>query len=112
MHLVPPSKDASVRLAKQAEKDKADAIASASPYYYLLDEASIVNHFSSIAKFVSLPLFVCYILGFTTNATGLSILRKLKDGRMIIGMKDSSKDYLFLASVIQEMQKVVRSWTG
>ncbi|MEM3638255.1 MAG: dihydrodipicolinate synthase family protein [Conexivisphaerales archaeon] len=98
-----PSTDTSVRLARQAEKDGANAIAAVPPYYYLLDETSILQYFSSIAKAVSIPVFVYNIPRFTTNAINLAILKRLHDEKLIVGMKDSSKDYLFLASVIQEM---------
>ena len=90
----------SVALAKHAEKRGADAIASLTPYYYKPGDEAIMKHFERIARAVSVPLFAYNIPQFTGNNLSQSIVGSMAKKGTIVGIKDSSRDFLQLLGII------------
>ena len=90
----------SVALAKHAEKSGADAIASLTPYYYKPGDEAITKHFERIAKAVSVPLFAYNIPQFTGNNLSVSIVGSMARKGTIVGIKDSSRDFLQILGII------------
>ena len=90
----------SVRLAKHAEKAGVDAVASLTPYYYKLNEASIAKHFETISESVSVPLFAYNIPQFTGNNLQPKVVGDLARRKVVVGIKDSSRDFLQVEGIL------------
>lgn len=90
----------SVELAKHAEKTGADAVASLTPYYYKPGENAISKHFETISESVDLPLFAYSIPQFTGNNLMPRTVAAMAKRRTIAGIKDSSRDFLQLAEML------------
>jgi dihydrodipicolinate synthase/N-acetylneuraminate lyase len=98
-----PDTDTSVELAKHSEKIGADGVASVPPYYYHHSDEAIKMHYRKIAKAISIPLYVYNIPRYVGSNVGVNLLKQLADGNIIAGMKDSSRDFLHLVEIIQNM---------
>ena len=89
-----------VELAKHAEKAGADAVASLTPYYYKPGEESVIKHFEAVSKSVSIPLFAYNIPQFTGNNLSAGMVTSMARRGTIAGIKDSSRDLLQLADLL------------
>lgn len=92
------STDASVRLAREAEKWGYDAISSVAPFYYKFSFSEIKSHYFGIVDRVGLPMLVYNFPAFSgVNLTVDNIGEFLRDDRFI-GVKHTSQDYFALES--------------
>jgi len=90
-----------VRLAKHAEKSGADAIASVAPYYFLYDDASIIQHFKTIAESVSIPFFIYNQPALTGRNLTPELVRELIKIPTIQGIKDSSRSLEQISELVE-----------
>src|SRR5579884_2566365 len=81
----------------------AHGVASVPPYYYHHSDEAIKMHYRKIAKAISIPLYVYNIPRYVGSNVGVNLLKQLADGNIIAGMKDSSRDFLHLVEIIQNM---------
>ena len=95
-----PDTASTVELAKHAEKEGADAVASLTPYYYKPGERAVVKHFETISKAVSIPVFAYNIPQFTGNNLQPATVASMAKEGTIAGVKDSSRDLLQLLDLI------------
>lgn len=91
----------SVALAKHAEQEGADAVASLTPYYYKPGEKAIIRHFESISGAVSIPVFAYNIPQFTGNNLSAGTVAAMAKEGIIAGIKDSSRDLLQLIDLLE-----------
>ncbi len=91
----------SVALAKHAEQEGADAVASLTPYYYKPGEKAVIKHFESISKAVSIPVFAYNIPQFTGNNLSAGTVAAMAKQGTIAGIKDSSRDLLQLIDLLE-----------
>ncbi|MCJ7455498.1 dihydrodipicolinate synthase family protein [Candidatus Bathyarchaeota archaeon] len=91
---------ASFQLAEHAEKAGADAIASLTPFYYQPGEDAIIEYFTKLAGTTKLPLFVYNIPRHTGNNVDANLLLKLSRIPNVVGMKDSSRDFVQLVDCL------------
>lgn len=89
-----------VELAKSAEKAGADAVASLTPYYYKPGERGVLKHFEAVSRSVSIPLFAYNIPQFTGNNLSAGMVASMARQGTIAGIKDSSRDLLQLADLL------------
>ena len=94
-----------VLLARHAESIGAEAIACVAPYYYQSDDEALVRHYETVAKSVSLPVFVYNIPRHTGVNIKPELLLKLAKTNTIIGVKDSTRDFLQLIETIETLPK-------
>lgn len=91
----------SVALAKHAEEEGADAVASLTPYYYKPGERAVIRHFETISKAVSIPVFAYNIPQFTGNSLSAGAVAAMARQGTIAGVKDSSRDLLQLIDLLE-----------
>jgi 4-hydroxy-tetrahydrodipicolinate synthase len=87
---------ASLELAVHAEKIGANAVASLTPFYYHPDEEAILEYYQKLSRATNLPLFVYNIPQNTGFNVEPILLQKLSEIPSIVGIKDSSGDFLQL----------------
>lgn len=80
-----------VELAEFAEKAGADAVLVVTPYYNKPNQRGMYQHFSTIAKAISIPLIIYNIPGRSVIDMSADTMAKLHhDFKNIIGVKDAT----------------------
>lgn len=100
-----PDTNTTITLAKHAESIGAEAIGCVAPYYYQPDEESLIRHYEKIAEAVNLPVFVYNIARHTGVNIKPTTLLRLAKMNAIVGVKDSSRDFLQLVETIEILPK-------
>ena len=91
-----PSLENVVAFAKDAEEAGADAIVATPPYYYTTSEDGLFSHFETIARKSGLPLLVYNIPEWTHLFVPPSVVQRLAEKRLIVGMKYTEYNLLNL----------------
>lgn len=107
-----PSLARVISLAKDARDAGADAIVSTPPYYYSTGEEGLFDHFETIAKKSALPLFVYNIPEWTHIFVPPSVVRRLTEQKLIVGMKYTEYNLLNLLRFIETSGKRISIFTG
>lgn len=79
---------------KAAAATKADGVLVAMPYYYPLDQAAVARHFQAVADASALPVVLYNFPQMTKTAIAPDTIEKLAAHPNIIGVKDSSGDFV------------------
>lgn len=83
-----------IKLAKMAEEAGADALTVLTPTFVKPNEKEMYNHFESIAKSTSLPVLLYNNPDRTGNNISVSLLEKLSKIDNIVGIKNTSFDFV------------------
>lgn len=87
------STETAVMMAKNAEKEGADAILSVVPYYNKPTQTGIVEHFSAVAEATELPIILYNIPSRTgVNMTVETVKTLARKYQNIVGLKQSFGD--------------------
>lgn len=89
-------------LASHAEGIGADAVASLTPFYFHPGEEAIIEHYQKLSQATSLPLLVYNIPSNTGNNVNANMLVKLSKIPRVIGIKDSSRDFVQLLDYLEK----------
>jgi len=91
-----------IELAGHAQKAGANAAAVLSPFFYAADRIAMVEHFVAIARAVpGFPIYLYNIPDNTRNRiTTDVIMAVLEQTPNLAGIKDSSKDLVFLQKLV------------
>jgi 4-hydroxy-tetrahydrodipicolinate synthase len=92
----------SLDLASHAEGIGADAVASLTPFYFHPGEEAIIEHYQKLSRATSLPLLVYNIPSNTGNNVDANMLVKLSKIPRVIGIKDSSRDFVQLLDYLEK----------
>ena len=87
------STETAVTMAKNAEKEGADAILSVVPYYNKPTQAGIIEHFSAVAEATELPIILYNIPSRTGSNMSVETVKALaRKYQNIVGLKQSYAD--------------------
>ena len=87
------STETAVRSAKWAEKEEVDGILSVVPYYNKPSQDGMIEHYSAVAKSVSLPIIIYNIPGRTgVNMLPATVAKLAEKFDNIVGIKQSFAD--------------------
>lgn len=98
--------------AKDAEEAGADAIVATPPYYYTTSEEGLFGHFEAIARKSELPLIVYNIPEWTRLFVPPSVVQRLSEKQLIVGMKYTEYDLLNLLRFLKVAGKNIAIFTG
>ena len=84
----------SIELAAHAQKIGASAVACVTPFYYHPDAQAIVEQYKQLSESTTLPVLVYNIPGNTGNNLTADTVARLSKIPGIVGIKDSSRDFL------------------
>lgn len=90
--------DAPNELERYAEAGAAAALV-APPSYYPADEATLIRTFTTLADVSAIPLVLYNIPVFTKVSLPAGVVAELAQHDQILGIKDSSRDLEYLASI-------------
>lgn len=83
-----------IKLAKMAEAAGADALTVLTPMFIQPNEKEMYDHFTAIAKSTNLPMLLYNNPGKTSNNISVSLLEKLARIDNIVGIKNTSFDFV------------------
>jgi len=83
-----------IRLAQAAEVAGADAITVLTPMFITPNDEELYNHFVAVANSTKLPVLLYNNPGKTNNNISVSLLAKLAKIENIIGIKNTSSDFV------------------
>jgi len=98
--------------AKDAKDAGADAIVATPPYYYATGEDGLFNHFETIARKCELPLVVYNIPEWTHLFVPPSVVQRLAEQRLIVGMKYTEYNLLNLLRFLKVAGKRIAIFAG
>ena len=107
-----PSLENVLAFAKDAEDAGADAIVATSPYYFTTSEDGLFEHFETIARKSKLPLFVYNIPEWTHLFVPPSVVQRLAEKKLIVGMKYTEYNLLSLLRFLKTAGKRIAIFTG
>ena len=102
----------SVELSKQAESCGVDALLVVGPYYNKPPQAGLIEHFTTIADAVNLPIVIYNIPGRTAVNVLPDTLASLARHRHIVGVKESSGDVMQISDVITKVPRDFDVYSG
>ncbi|MHA1664613.1 MAG: 4-hydroxy-tetrahydrodipicolinate synthase [Candidatus Njordarchaeales archaeon] len=106
VHTGSESLEKTLELTKHAENIGADAVGIVLPYYYNYSQNAIFKYFKDIAEQADIPIFIYNIPSRTGNNIDVSTIKKLnREFSQIIGLKDSSKNIVYLSEVLFNLPK-------
>jgi len=85
-----------IELAAHAQKIGASAVACVTPFYYHPDTQAIVDYYQRLSESTTLPVLLYNIPGNTGNNLTFETVKRLSKIPGIVGIKDSSRDFLQL----------------
>jgi 4-hydroxy-tetrahydrodipicolinate synthase len=91
----------SLRFARAAAQAGANAVAASTPYYFPAEPRDVLAFVELMAARTPLPLLLYNYPTLTKAAFGLDVLRRARELKNVIGVKDSSGDRAFLAELIR-----------
>ena len=106
-HVGAPSTEEALRLARYAEEAGVDALGCVTPYYFRPDEVSILDHFSRISDAVDLPIYVYNIPRSANTNIQPDLMLRLCGIENIVGVKDSSRDFIQVLEYLQLLPKKI-----
>ena len=107
-----PSLENVLAFAKDAEEAGADAIVATPPYYYTTSEDGLFSHFETIARKSGLPLLVYNIPEWTHSFVPPSVVQRLAEKRLIVGIKYTEYNLLNLLRFLKVVGKRIAIFAG
>jgi 4-hydroxy-tetrahydrodipicolinate synthase len=101
-----------LQLMEDARDCGADAAIMVPPYYFVLNNEDIFNHFNELAESSILPIIIYNNPLYTGNHMSPSLIVKLLNIRNIVGLKQSCVDIGQLVEVIRMSKKDKSICTG
>jgi 4-hydroxy-tetrahydrodipicolinate synthase len=107
-----PSPRNVISFARDAADAGADGIVATPPYYYRLDDEGLYTHFKMVHESTSLPLVLYNIPEWTHNFVPVSVVSRLADEKVIVGMKYTEYNFLNLVRFIEAVGDRISVLTG
>jgi len=107
-----PSLENVLAFAKDAEDAGADVIVATPPYYYSTGEDGLFNHFETISRKSGLPLVMYNIPEWTHLFVPPSVVQRLAERQLIVGMKYTEYNLLNLLRFLRVAGKHIAIFAG
>src|SRR3989449_9904293 len=107
-----PSLENVLAFAKDAEEAGADAIVATPPYYYTTSDDGLFSHFETIARKSGLPLVMYNIPEWTHLFVPPSVVQRLAERQLIVGMKYTEYNLLNLLRFLRVAGKHIAIFAG
>lgn len=89
-----------LRHAKVAAEAGADAIVVEPPFYYPCTDEDVLSHYNAVAEASAVPIVVYNVPSANKVHMSLSLIKELADMREVIGIKDSSLDFVLFQELV------------
>jgi len=98
--IIKPSTREVIEEIKYFSKFKVDYIAAVTPFYYSMTQKDILWHYKMIAKESYAPIVIYNIPARTHNVLEFDTILALSEEKNIIGIKDSSGDFISFSNFL------------
>ncbi len=107
-----PSPNNAIAFARDAADAGADGVVATPPYYYKVSDEGLFMHFKTIGDSISLPLVIYNIPEWTHSFVPLSVVSRLAEEKLIVGMKYTEYNMLNLMSYLRAVGNKIAVFTG
>ncbi|WP_028856712.1 4-hydroxy-tetrahydrodipicolinate synthase [Psychrilyobacter atlanticus] len=101
-----------VRLSLECEKVGADGLLIVTPYYNKTNRQGLINHYTTIADKVNIPIILYNVPGRTGMNIPTDVVVELSNHKNIVGLKEASGDISYLAEVARVCDKDFSIYSG
>ncbi len=102
----------SVRLATSAKRSGADGILMVTPYYNKTSQRGLVQHFSTVADTVDIPMILYNVPSRTGIGIAVETYKELSKHPNINGIKEASGDFSLFSRTIALCGDDLNIWSG
>jgi len=88
-----------IRLSLECERVGADGLLIVTPYYNKTNRQGLINHYTTIADKVNIPIILYNVPGRTGMNIPADVVLELSNHKNIVGLKEASGDISYLAEV-------------
>lgn len=88
-----------IKLSLECEKAGADGLLIVTPYYNKTNRQGLINHYTTIADKVNIPIILYNVPGRTGMNIPVDVVHELSSHKNIVGLKEASGDISYLAEV-------------
>lgn len=88
-----------IKLSLECERVGADGLLIVTPYYNKTNRQGLINHYTSIADKVNIPIILYNVPGRTGMNIPVDVVDELSNHKNIVGLKEASGDISYLAEV-------------
>lgn len=97
---------------EQAEAAGCDAVMISPPWYIMLGQQEIMDHYQAVLRAVHLPVMLYNIPRRTGVQLGIEIIDRLADHPKVVALKESSKDWGILSACIRRTHERISVLAG
>jgi 4-hydroxy-tetrahydrodipicolinate synthase len=97
---------------RQAERAGCDAVMISPPWYIMIGQDEIMDHYQTVLSQIELPVMLYNIPRRTGVQLGVDLIDRLADHPKVIAVKESSKDWGILSSVIRRTRDRISVMAG
>jgi 4-hydroxy-tetrahydrodipicolinate synthase len=97
---------------RQAEVAGCDAVMISPPWYIMLGQDEIMDHFEAVLSEIELPVMLYNIPRRTGVQLGVDVIDRLADHPKVVALKESSKDWGILSSCIRRTSDRISVFAG
>ncbi|APC08968.1 dihydrodipicolinate synthase family protein [Neomoorella thermoacetica] len=96
-----------IELTMHAQEIGADAVGIITPYYWILSEEALYNHYASVAQAVDIPIIIYHYPSLTGQNLSASLVARLAlDFPNILGIKDTIDNVAHLRELVLTVKSV------
>ncbi|MBR0365366.1 MAG: 4-hydroxy-tetrahydrodipicolinate synthase [Clostridia bacterium] len=95
-----------VKLSREAEKYGADGLLHVTPYYNKTTQKGLIEHFTTIANAVNIPIILYNVPSRTGMSISLDTIKELAKIENIVAIKEASGDIGFAAKIAAEIPEL------
>jgi 4-hydroxy-tetrahydrodipicolinate synthase len=101
-----------IRFAAAAKDAGADAVVATTPFYFTTTEDGIYEYFKHLAEKIELPLLLYNIPEWTHLFAPPSVVSRLAEEQLIVGMKYTEYDFSRLLAFLTELKGKIPVFNG
>ena len=101
-----------VKLSLECERVGADGLLIVTPYYNKTNRQGLINHYTTIADKVNIPIILYNVPGRTGMNIPADVVLELSNHKNIVGLKEASGDISYLAEVARVCDKDFSIYSG
>ncbi len=101
-----------ISLSKKYEAMGADMLLVITPYYNRTNNKGMLNHFTSIANSVNIPIILYNVPGRTGCSIDVNVVKQLALHKNIVGIKEASGNISYVAKVARYISDKFALYSG
>ncbi len=101
-----------IKLSLECERVGADGLLIVTPYYNKTNRQGLINHYTTIADKVNIPIILYNVPGRTGMNIPVDVVDELSNHKNIVGIKEASGDISYLAEIARVCRNDFSIYSG